>query len=142
MARHSGSKAPRTGSRALLRAGLTITAAGAALAGGAAAASAAPAPEAPATGFATPLGDVDTAASGHAVLETLRGATASGLGPAKNLQLDPLAGTGVDPLDNALGTQVADFKPVSTAAVTGPIAQGASLSELPVVGPATGLLPG
>ncbi|MEV5978089.1 hypothetical protein [Streptomyces sp. NPDC052114] len=141
MARHSGSKAPRTGSRALLRAGLTLTAAGAALVGGAAAASAAPAPDAPA-GFATPLGDVDAAASGQAVLGTVRGATASGLGPAKNLQLDPLAGTGVDPLDNALGTQVADFKPVSTAAVTGPIAEGASLSELPVVGPATGLLPG
>ncbi|NEB81605.1 hypothetical protein G3I40_41305, partial [Streptomyces sp. SID14478] len=68
--------------------------------------------------------------------------TTYGLGPAKDLKLNPLAGTGVDPLDNAVGTQVSDFKPVSTAAVTGPLASGSSLSELPVVGTATDLLPG
>ncbi|MEV6472396.1 hypothetical protein AB0M77_09185, partial [Streptomyces sp. NPDC051657] len=31
-----------------------------------------------------------------------------------DLQLHPLANTGVDPLDNAVGTQVADFKPLTT----------------------------
>ena len=59
-----------------------------------------------------------------------------------DLQLDPLANTGSDPLDNGVGTQVADLPPVGTRTVTGPVAEGASLSELPLVGPATGLLPG
>lgn len=63
-------------------------------------------------------------------------------GPIKDLQLHPLAGTGVDPLDNSLGAQVADFRPVSTGAATGPLADGASLDELPVLGAAAGLLPG
>jgi hypothetical protein len=42
-------------------------------------------------------------------------------------------------VDNSVGTQVADFQPVSTEAVTGPLARGSSLSDLL---PATGLLPG
>ncbi|MFJ2767539.1 hypothetical protein [Streptomyces sp. NPDC087300] len=144
MARNTASNSPRPGSRALLRLGLTLTAAGAALgAGGAASASAvepAPAPQGP--GFATPVGDVDAGAPGQAVLQAVQRSTAGGLGPAKALRLNPLAGTGVDPLDNSLGTQVADFKPVSTAPVTAPLTEGAALQDLPVVGPATGLLPG
>ncbi|MEU7579427.1 hypothetical protein AB0B50_17685 [Streptomyces sp. NPDC041068] len=143
MARHAAPKSPRPGSRALLRAGLTVTAAGAALgAGGAATASAAPVSATQAVGFSTPLGDVDAATPGQALAEAVHRSTAGGLAPAKTLQLDPLAGTGVDPLDNSLGTQIADFKPVSTAAATGPLAQGGSLDDMPVVGPATGLLPG
>jgi hypothetical protein len=69
-------------------------------------------------------------------------ATGAGIGPVKNLTLDPLSNTGVDPLDNAVAPQVADFKPVSTTAATGPLTRGGSLSQLPVVGPAAGLLPG
>ncbi|MFD0512854.1 hypothetical protein ACFQ0Q_25665 [Streptomyces aureus] len=65
-----------------------------------------------------------------------------GLAPVKHLKLNPLSGTGVDPLDNAVGTQVADFKPVSTAAATGPVAKGGALADLPLVGPAGSLLPG
>jgi hypothetical protein len=64
-----------------------------------------------------------------------------GVAPLRELRLDPLSNTGVDPLDNALGSQVADFRPVSTAAVTGPITSGGSLATLPLVGPVTGLLP-
>ncbi|NSC23900.1 hypothetical protein FM076_23205 [Streptomyces albus subsp. chlorinus] len=82
------------------------------------------------------------------VQETARGAgVALGhtLKTVSDIQLDPLANTGSDPLDNSVGTQIADFRPISTAALTGPLASGASLGELPVVGPvltrATGVLP-
>lgn len=70
------------------------------------------------------------------------GALGDSIAPVKNLTLDPLSTTGVDPLDNAVGSQVADFKPLSTAAVTGPVTRGGSLATLPVVGTVTSLLPG
>ncbi|MDI3409045.1 hypothetical protein [Streptomyces cavernicola] len=131
MARHAASRRPAH--RTLMRAGFTLAAVGAALgAGGAATASAQPLP-AP-----VPLGDLDVPSAGAAVTGALPHATA----PLKNLQLDPLANTGVDPLDNAVGTQVADFQPVSTAAVTDPITKGGTLGTLPVVGEVTSLLPG
>ncbi|WP_181788776.1 hypothetical protein, partial [Streptomyces phytophilus] len=59
------------------------------------------------------------------------------LAPLTGLQLNPLAKTGSDPLDNSVGTAVGEdgAPPVSTAAVTGPLAEGASLSELPTAGP-------
>lgn len=132
MARHAAPKnsLPTTGARrSLLRAGLTVAVAGAAVTAGAATASAAGGPA-----------DVGSALT--PVTQAVGASATYGLAPVKNIQLDPLAGTGVDPLDNAVGTQVADFKPLSTAAVTGPVTSGSSLSELPVVGAATGLLPG
>ncbi|MFC8131837.1 hypothetical protein [Streptomyces sp. NPDC057302] len=132
MARHASSKHL---SRALLRAGLTVTVAGTALGiGGAATASAAPAPAPPAS---------DNLSAGAAgMLRAVQESAGGGLGPIKDLKLNPLAGTGSDPLDNAVGTKIADFKPVSTAPLTAPLASGGSLGELPLVGPATGLLPG
>ncbi|MGP3986581.1 hypothetical protein [Streptomyces sp. 3N207] len=69
---------------------------------------------------------------------TVRGtgvALGSALKAVNDLQLDPLANTGTDPLDNSVGTKIADFPPLSTAAVTGPLARGASLGDLPLVGP-------
>ncbi|WP_425830265.1 hypothetical protein [Streptomyces fractus] len=135
MARHADHKSSVR--RTLMRVGLTVTAAGAVVVAGGAAASAAPIPL-PQT--ATGDSNVDAAAGG--VSTALDSATSHGLGTLKKLPLDPLAGTGVDPLDNSIGTQVADFMPVSTAAVTGPVTSGASLEELPVVGPATSVLPG
>ncbi|GAA1902058.1 hypothetical protein GCM10009837_26500 [Streptomyces durmitorensis] len=133
MARHATASTQL--SRALLRAGLTVTVAGAALGiGGAATASAAPAPAPPAS---------DQLSAGAAgALFAVQEAAGGGLGPVKELKLDPLAGTGVDPLDNAVGTRIADFKPVTTAPLTAPLTQGGSLDDLPLVGPATGLLPG
>lgn len=74
--------------------------------------------------------------------QAVTGALGNAVGPVKNLTLDPLSHTGVDPLDNAVGGQVADFKPVSTAAVTGPVTSGGSLATMPVVGTAAGMLPG
>ncbi|WP_030233199.1 hypothetical protein [Streptomyces sp. NRRL S-455] len=58
-------------------------------------------------------------------------------GPVADLKPNPLAGTGVDPLDNGVGTQVADFKPVESRAVTGPVAQAPSIGSVPVAGQVT-----
>ncbi|MFC8588407.1 hypothetical protein ACFUGD_28195 [Streptomyces sp. NPDC057217] len=132
MARHA---APRTSRRsALLKAGLTVTAAGAALVGaGAGAQAAAPLPVP-----VDSLTQTDAAAAGAGAL----GGVGHALGPLTRLQLDPLANTGVDPLDNGLGTQVADFKPVGTNLVTGHLTKGGAVADLPVVGPLSqGLVP-
>ncbi|MER7912800.1 MULTISPECIES: hypothetical protein [unclassified Streptomyces] len=132
MARHA---APRTSRRsALLKAGLTVTAAGAALVGaGAGAQAAAPVPLP-----VDSLARTDAAAAGAGAL----GGVGHALGPLTRLQLDPLANTGVDPLDNGLGTQVADFKPVGTNLVTDHLTKGGAVADLPVVGPLTqGLVP-
>ncbi|MFF5391593.1 hypothetical protein ACFY5H_25090 [Streptomyces sp. NPDC013012] len=132
MARHA---APRTSRRsALLKAGLTVTAAGAALVGaGAGAQAAAPLPLP-----VDSLTQTDATAAGAGAL----GGVGHALGPLTRLQLDPLANTGVDPLDNGLGTQVADFKPVGTNLVTDHLTKGGAVADLPVVGPLSqGLLP-
>lgn len=73
---------------------------------------------------------------------TLGHSLKNGIAPVTHLRLDPLAGTGVDPLDNAVATQVADFKPVSTAAVTDPVTSGGALKDLPVAGQVTEVLHG
>ncbi|UNO40233.1 hypothetical protein [Streptomyces sp. MST-110588] len=64
-----------------------------------------------------------------------------GARPVKDFHLDPLAGTGTDPLNNTLGTQIADFKPLTTAIVTKPVTDGGALRDLPVTGMALDLLP-
>ncbi|MGW1841144.1 hypothetical protein [Streptomyces sp. NPDC001966] len=138
MARHALSKSRR---RALLRAGLTVTAVGAALGAGGAAAQAAPLPHVPVVGADTGLGAAGEAASG-AVTGALGHSLSNGIAPVTHLRLDPLAGTGTDPLDNAVGTQVADFKPLSTAAVTDPLTSGGALKDLPLVGPVAQALHG
>lgn len=94
-----------------------------------------------ATGTDTSLGEASEAA-GTAVTGALGHSLDNGIAPVTHLRLDPLAGTGVDPLDNAVGTKVADFKPLSTAAVTGPVTGGGALKDLPVAGQITGLLHG
>lgn len=137
MARHSAPRPPR---RVLLQAGLTVTAVGAALSGGAGAAQAAPA-VAPPVGVGQSADDYGTTPD-QVLMGTLTHSAAAGLGPVKSMRLDPLAGTAVDPLDNGVGTQVADFKPVSTGAATDALASGGALKDLPVVGQVAGVLPG
>ena len=129
MARHA---APHNQRRTLLRAGLTVAAAGAVLGAGSAAAQAAPAVQAP----AVPVGaeSVPGAAPLGAATGVLTNSV-DGVGQLKSLQLHPLANTGVDPLDNAVGTQVADFQPVTTAVVTDNVTRGQALEDLPVAGP-------
>lgn len=148
-ARPKPSRVPRT----LLRAGLVVSAAGAALAGGGAAtAGAAPAP----TPHHTPdhgpdhgpdrhrpgRHSTDTGATAHALTGALLTSAAGGVGPLKNIQVDPLANTGVDPLANAVGTQVADFKPLSTDLVTGSLSRGAAIRDVPLVNKVERILPG
>ncbi|MCI0384661.1 hypothetical protein [Streptomyces sp. CNQ085] len=135
--------------RALLRAGLTVSAVGAAVTGGAGAAFAAPGQgaEAPVrlSNLTSLLSPDSLGSSVHGLAEGMGAAehvAAGAVRPAKDLRLHPLAGTGVDPLDNMVGTQIADFKPVSTGAVTGPVSGGGTIRTLPVTGPVTGLLPG
>lgn len=62
--------------------------------------------------------------------------------PVKDLRPNPLAQTPVDPTNNTVETQVADFRPVGTRLVTTPLTQGDAVRELPVVGQATQVLPG
>jgi hypothetical protein len=64
------------------------------------------------------------------------------VGTVNYLPVNPFAHTNVNPLDNSIGSQVADFKPISTAMVTAPLADSRSVEELPVVGDAVKKLQG
>ncbi|WP_407564916.1 hypothetical protein [Streptomyces sp. 184] len=157
MGQHASRSSSRT-QRALLRAGLIAAAAGSALAAGGAAgaAAAAPADGAPAAprtaldklrelkvGDENRIDASEAAAALTGVAQGLDTTRQTALGPLTALQLNPLARTGSDPLDNSVGTAVGENgAPVSTAAVTGPLAEGASLSELPTAGPLVGGLVG
>ncbi|KOT95210.1 MULTISPECIES: hypothetical protein [Streptomyces] len=134
MARHASPRTPHA-QRALV----ALATAGAALAAGAATASAADGGETIA-GLAhtrpTSLGNIDPQAGLAAVTGTVGYVT----GPVADLKPNPLAGTGVDPLDNGVGTKVADFQPLTSTALTGPVAQAESLGSVPVLGQVTELL--
>ncbi|MEU5345014.1 MULTISPECIES: hypothetical protein [unclassified Streptomyces] len=84
----------------------------------------------------TSLGNVNPQAGVQALTGTVGYVT----GPVAGLKPNPLAGTGVDPLDNGLATQVADFPPLATTMLTAPVAQAQSLGAVPVLGQVTGLL--
>lgn len=119
---------------------LTVTAAAASLAApvGSAEAAPLPVPSAPEAGRAVlPTSGLITALP----TQSVTGALASAVAPIRDLKLDPLSNTGVDPLDNGIGSQVADFQPLSTTALTAPVTRGGSLSTLPLLAQATSLLP-
>ncbi|PWK61935.1 hypothetical protein BCL76_12573 [Streptomyces sp. CG 926] len=101
MARHAAPSLPNR----LRSAGLTVSMAGAALAMAAGGAQA---------------GELDIPAALSGVAD-----------PIANLKVNPLAHTGVDPLDNGVATKVADFPSVGTGMVTGILTQGPSVGELP-----------
>ncbi|MGV9450744.1 hypothetical protein [Streptomyces sp. NPDC003635] len=86
----------------------------------------------------TSVGKVDPQAGLRAVTGTVGYVT----GPVAGLKPNPLAGTGVDPLDNGVGTQLADFQPLTSQMLTAPVAQARSIGSIPVLGQATGLLGG
>ncbi|WP_338059140.1 hypothetical protein [Streptomyces olivoreticuli] len=137
-ARHARSSRPSS-SRGLVRVGLTVSAGAAIVAGGAGAANAAP--MAPKAGPRAELGvtSIDAATAGA---DTALGASSEGaLRSLEALKLNPLAGTGSDPFANAVGTQVADFEPVSTSSVTEPLTNGGALRDLALLDQAAGLLP-
>ncbi|MDW8810403.1 hypothetical protein P1P68_37795 [Streptomyces scabiei] len=82
----------------------------------------------------TSLGQVDPQAG----LQALTGTVGYVTGPVAGLKPNPLAGTGVDPLDNGVGTQLADFQPLTSTALTGPVAQASSIGSIPVLGQVVG----
>ncbi|MFD1662070.1 hypothetical protein ACFSL4_28755 [Streptomyces caeni] len=135
MARHAS---PRTTTAP--RALVVLVTAGAALGTGAAAASATPVDSAPVVDAMrtrpVSLGTVDP----HEGLQVLRGSLGYVTGPLADLKPNPLAGTGTDPLDNGVATRLADFRPLSSQALTRPVAQARSLGGVPVVGQALGAL--
>lgn len=132
MARHS---APRPST--VRRAVLALTTAGIGLGVGATATAADAGPgQDPVLTRPVALGRTEPRAGAEAVAGSARHVA----GPVEGLKPNPLAGTGVDPLDNGVGTQVADFKPVTSRAVTKPVAQVPSASGIPLLGRFWGLL--
>ncbi|MFF8941083.1 hypothetical protein ACF1A5_02170 [Streptomyces sp. NPDC014864] len=136
MARHASPSRPTrpTARRALF----ALATAGVAVGGGATTAAADTLPVVGAEHRPTSLGRVDPQAGLAATSGTVGYVT----GPVAGLKPNPLAGTGVDPLDNGVGTQLADFQPVTSRALTGPVAQAPSVGSMPVLGQVTGLLGG
>ncbi|WP_416977033.1 hypothetical protein [Streptomyces sp. T028] len=130
MARHASPHTP-TGRRVLAALATAAVALGAG-AGTAAAATGEPAADAPRT-RPTSLGNIDPQTGVRGTLAALPYVT----GAFTGLKPNPLAGTGVDPLDNGVGTQVADFQPLTSQMLTAPVAQAESLGAVPVVGDAT-----
>jgi hypothetical protein len=126
MARHA-SPQHSTAQRALV----VLAVAGAALGAGAATASAGTVSDLGVTYRPLDFGTIDPQAG----LNALTGIVGYVTGPVAGLKPNPLAGTGVDPLDNGVGTQVADFQPVGTQTLTRPLAQARSLGGVPLVGP-------
>ncbi|MFB0616733.1 hypothetical protein [Streptomyces sp. AGS-58] len=129
MARHTSHQHP-----AAQRALIALASAGAILGAGAATASAGSIPAAGLTHRSVDLGNVDP----QAATSTATGILGYVTGPVAGLKPNPLAGTGVDPLDNGVETQLADFRPVRSRDLTGPLAEAPSIGSAPVVGGALG----
>ncbi|MEU3412272.1 MULTISPECIES: hypothetical protein [unclassified Streptomyces] len=126
MARHASPQ-----HSAAQRALAVLAVAGAALGAGAVTASAETIPGTGVTYRPVDTGTIDPEAG----LRALTGIVGYVTGPVAGLKPNPLAGTGVDPLDNGVGTQVADFQPVGTQMLTRPLAQAPSLGSVPLAGP-------
>ncbi|MFD5266990.1 hypothetical protein [Streptomyces sp. NPDC058335] len=135
MARHDSSS-HTTGRRALA----VLATAGAALGAGTSAAAAADTQPVLDTVRLSPtsVGRIDPQSGVQGLFGSLPYVT----GAVSGLKPNPLAGTGVDPLDNGVGTQLADFQPLTSQALTGPVAQAQSIGSIPVLGSVTGLLGG
>ncbi|MEW2303761.1 hypothetical protein AB0958_27985 [Streptomyces sp. NPDC006655] len=126
MSRPASSPNP-TAQRALI----ALATASVALGAGAATAAAAPQPAQDAVRHRpTSVSPVDPQAG----LTALGGLLPYVTGPVAGLKPNPLAGTGVDPLDNGVGTQLADFKPLTSKPLTEPVAEAPSIGDVPVVG--------
>ncbi|AKN69344.1 hypothetical protein QR97_05490 [Streptomyces sp. PBH53] len=116
------------------RALIALATAGAVLGAGAATASADSIPGVGVNYRPVDLGNIDPQAGTRAATGIVGYVT----GPVAGLKPNPLAGTGVDPLDNGVGTQLADFQPVGSQTLTRPLAQAPSLGSIPLVGQVVG----
>ncbi|MER5290871.1 hypothetical protein ABT382_02100 [Streptomyces pharetrae] len=134
MARHASPHQP-----AARRALIALATAGVALGAGAGTAAAG---TEPVTGVPhsrpAGLGEIDPQAG----FQALAGTAGHAARPVADLKPNPLAGTGVDPLDNGVGTRFADFQPLDSRSLTGPVAQAESIGSIPGVGQAAGPLGG
>ena len=110
MARHAHQQTPLARTIARIAVAVGMVAVGAAAATPAVA-DAAPAAD-PTRTQPTALGSLDP----QAALGSLTGTPGYVTGSLAGLKPNPLAGTGVDPLDNGVGTQLADFKPLTSRA--------------------------
>ncbi|MBB5119687.1 hypothetical protein [Streptomyces eurocidicus] len=132
-ARRSAPGRPAALSRGLVRAGLTVSAGAAFVAGGAGAASAAAMPVQPPRAV---LGNTDVGAGLRGADIGLQKGAEGVFNTMRQLQANPFAETSADPLDNSVNTQVADFKPVSTAPLMEPLTtRGGLIQNLASVGP-------
>ncbi|GAA0659290.1 hypothetical protein GCM10009535_43280 [Streptomyces thermocarboxydovorans] len=84
------------------------------------------------------LGELDPQSG----LDATTGAVGHATAPVTELKPNALDGTGFDVLNNGAGTQVADFQPVNTRAVTDPVAKADSVGGIPPVAQTTELLRG
>ncbi|MFC5145395.1 hypothetical protein [Streptomyces aureoversilis] len=126
--------------RMLLRVGLTVSAGAAFAAGGAASASADTGGTS--TGMArAQFGETNIPAAIEGANQGLGAGAEAIFDTAKSLRTNPFAGTPVDPFDNTVGTKVGNMQPVTTKPATQPISKGGSLTDLPVAGNLTSLLP-
>ncbi|TFV32836.1 hypothetical protein E4K10_25975 [Streptomyces sp. T1317-0309] len=107
---------------------------GAALAAGAATASADSAPVLDGAARPASLGHTDPQAALSALTGTVRHAT----GPVAGLKPNPLAAYGSRPARQRSRPQVADFAPLSSQALTRPVAQAPSLGGVPLLGQVLG----
>lgn len=132
-ARRSAPGRPSPLSRGLVRAGLTVSAGAAFVAGGAGAASADGMPVQPPRAV---LGNTDVGAGLRGADIGLQKGAEGVFNTMRHLQANPFAETSADPLDNSVNTQVADFKPVSTAPLVEPLTtRGGLIQNLASVGP-------
>ncbi|MBH1935868.1 hypothetical protein I5Q34_16600 [Streptomyces sp. AV19] len=124
--------------RSLTRAGVTLSASAAIAVGAASAASADPVTppsgptlHTPASPARAQLGQLDLVAARDGAMIGLQHATAPLAPILGRLPVNPFARTGIDPLNNTVGTKIGDLKPVSSRAVTGPLSDGGKLHDVP-----------
>ncbi|WP_037861080.1 hypothetical protein [Streptomyces sp. NRRL S-340] len=131
MARHASASVPRPTVRRVL---IAVATAGAALGAGASTAAAESLPVLNGEYQTGSVGKIDPQAG----LRALTGTVGYVTGPVAGLKPNPLAGTGVDPLDNGIGTKLADFQPLTSQMLTHPVAQAPSVGSIPVLGQVLG----
>ncbi|MEV6208579.1 hypothetical protein [Kitasatospora sp. NPDC051914] len=119
-----------------------LAALGAAAVVGAAAGPASAAGQTAPAGLPRPTAQLQSTDTGH-VVEGTTSALGYAVAPVKTLRLDPWAQSSADVLNNGVAVQPDNGVPqVGTAPLTAPLSAGGGAQDLPVVGPALGLLPG
>ncbi len=135
-ARHRAARRKGTGAR---RAALTSLGAGLAVAAAAPMASAATTNETPAPLSAAMLTDATVSNFARSAFPGTEGASATqkamhaAFSRLGGVRLYPMAGTGIDPLSNVVGTNLSGV-PISTRPLTDMVSDGLPMTDLPVAG--------